>query len=233
MRDPSLNHFRLFLMLPCAVLFSLCSVVDHLEIHQDNTSRWTTTSHAARKLQGTSAPSVDADVVIDVISVGSLLRPRHQEAQERTFGSATAIRNFVRITEQNDTDASCFSDLTGDQLNQVVNFCAKTEHQSYISQTLRDRLFKPKKHIGWMCAQKRPLDGMYHVLQRYARKEEAIPDFLFIIDDDTFINMDRLVPDLIQNYPVDQPHAVAGCNFDFLRDSGITFPYGGFGSYLT
>jgi hypothetical protein len=118
-------------------------------------------------------------------------------------------------------------------LDRIIDFCSETEHQSYISQTLRERLFHPKKQTGWMRAQKRPLDGLYQVLQQYVNGEFSIPDYLFIIDDDSYINMDRLTPDLLQNYPTHQPHVVAGCNFDFLEDSGISFPYGGFGTYLT
>lgn len=174
-----------------------------------------------------------ASTVIDIISIGSLLKQEYQDAQVRTFGQHPSIRDFYRVTEKNDTDSACFTSLTTDQLDYIIDFCANTKDESYISSTLRKRLFEPKKHTGWMCAQKRPLDGLHQVLQRYKNNVTTIPDYLFIIDDDSYLNMDALTADLLHYHPVDKPFAVAGCNFNFLKSSGITFPYGGFGTYLT
>jgi hypothetical protein len=234
-KDATVRQSRLFLLLPCALVMSLWNVVDLVSMRYQHKQQ----SGIDGKLveQPQQVPAVTSGQaqppVIDILSIGSLKRLEYQDSQLRTFGRAPTVRNFVRIDERNDTDASCYTDLTLDQVDKIIDFCAQTEHQSYISQTLRQRLFEPKKHVGWMCAQKRPLDGMYQILQRYALQQESIPDFLFVIDDDTYINMDRLVPDLVHNYPVQQPYAVAGCNFDFLTVSGITFPYGGFGSFIT
>jgi len=174
-----------------------------------------------------------SQTVVDVISVGSLLKQDFHQAQLRTFAKHPAIRDFYPITEKNDTDATCFTDLTSDQLDSIVDFCANTKHQSYISTTLRKNLFHPKKHSGWMCSQKRKLDALFLVLEKFKRNEASIPDYLFIIEDDTYINMDTLLVDLQKHYPPDQPFAVAGCNRDFLKSSGITFPEGGFGSFFT
>jgi hypothetical protein len=98
---------------------------------------------------------------------------------------------------------------------------------------MRQRLFKPKKHSGWMCAQKRPLDGLHKVLQKYAQPEYSIPDYLFLVDDDTYINTEALISELLKDFPVEDPLAVAGCNFSFLRQTGFTFPYRGLGTFLT
>jgi hypothetical protein len=175
----------------------------------------------------------EAEAVVDIISVGSLLKSEYQDAQEATFAQNHHIRNFYRITERNDTDSECFTELTVDQMDHIINFCSKTHHQSYISQTLRQRLFEPKRHTGWMCAQKRPLDGLYQVLKQYTQKKHSIPDYVFIIDDDTYMQADYLLEDLVRYHPASDPYAVAGCNFDFLQEARIPFPYGGFGSFLT
>lgn len=236
MPELSVRGWRLFVMLPCALLFSLLNLTDPTIIEQFR--RVTASRSIIYNEQPSASPTaifpLQQGPVVDVISIGSLLKPAFQNAQERTFGQHPSIRNFYSITEKNDTDSTCFTDLTSDQLDRIIDFCAQTEHQSYISKTLRERLFEPKKHTGWMCAQKRPLDGLYQVIQRYVRGGEAtIPDYLFIVDDSTYVNMNRIIPDLRQNFPVHQPHAVAGCKVDFLTKSGFTFPRGGFGTYLT
>jgi hypothetical protein len=234
-RDGKTFRRSLFGVLPCALLLSLC-VLDGHELMEER-RRVMDCDHVETEhreiVSYDQEPTKKVGPVVDVISVGSLLKEELQNAQERTFGSADAVRHFFRITERNDTDSTCFTDLTTEQMDQIISFCSKTDHQSYISKTFRGRLFEPKKHAGWMCAQKRPLDGLFQVLQRYLLGHDAIPDYLFIIDDDTFLNMERLVPDLVQHYPSDLPFVVAGCNYEFLTEAGITFPYGGFGSYLS
>jgi hypothetical protein len=194
----------------------------------------------------TNAPLWDHPPVIDIISVGSLLKEEYQKAQLRTFGTHITVRNFYRITERNDTDSTCFTTLSSAQLDAIVHFCANTEEESFISTTLRKQLFQPKKHTGWMCAQKRPLDGLYQVLKQYEsayptslnQTSESgttmnLPDYLFIIDDDTYLNMDPLTADLVKYHPSNLPFAVAGCNFNSLKESGITYPLGGYGAFLS
>jgi hypothetical protein len=56
----------------------------------------------------------------------------------------------------------------------------------------RTKVFNPKNNAGWMCAQKRPVDGLFNVLQNYKDGAMEAPQYLFIIDDDTYINMDSL-----------------------------------------
>lgn len=239
----TIRLWRTHILLPCILLLSLWNVLD-FTLHSGDLSVVETAIDGApysrndygRRMTSVEAKAAIADTVIDIISVGSLLKGEYQDAQVRTFGTHPSVRSFYRVTERNDTDSTCFTGLTTDQLDVIIDFCTKTKDESFISSTLRKRLFQPKKHTGWMCAQKRPLDGLYRVLQQYAavnRTGAPVPDYLFIIDDDTYINMDALTTDLLRFYPVDRPFVVAGCNFDFLKASGITFPYGGFGSYLT
>ena len=104
------------------------------------------------------------------------------------------------------------------------------QHSRFDGQLTIQKLAKP---CVSRISQKRPLDSLFLVLERYKHNETSIPDYLFIIEDDTYLNMDALLVDLQKHYPPDQPFAVAGCNRDFLKSSGITFPEGGFGSFFT
>jgi len=206
------------------------------EQHQQNLYDAANGVSVSRRMSGRMTTVVRADLVntvVDVISVGSLLKKEYHQAQMRTFAQHRSIRHFYPITEKNDTDATCYTQLTTDQLDKIINFCSNTEQESYISTTLRKNLFKPQRHTGWLCAQKRPLDGLYQVLEKYKNKEETIPDYLFIIEEDTFLNMDALMLDLLRNYPANKTKAISGCNNEFLKTSRISFPEGGFGSYFT
>lgn len=177
------------------------------------------------------APLLTKNQMIDIISVGSLLKESFQDAQQRTFGSHPSVRNFYRVTEMSDTDRECFTDLTTDQMREIINFCSVGDGRT-IPGMFRKNLFQPKKQAGWICAQKRPIDGLFHVLQQY-RDGLEVPEYLFIIDDDTYVNMDSLTDTLHNEFPFQTPQLVAGCNFVFLKHNSFTFPYGGFGSFLS
>lgn len=171
---------------------------------------------------------------IDFISVGSLTKPQLQAAQIRTFGSHSAVRHFFPMTELNDTDSTCYKDLTMVDLETAVEFCKDVEGQSHESKLLRKKL-RPfqyvRKSTGWLCAQKRPLDGLHLVLDRY--KTESLPSYLIIMDDDSYFNMNPLVGTLHNAHPPDELFVLSGCTFTFPKEIRFNFPYGGFGSILT
>jgi hypothetical protein len=194
----------------------------------DETKRSETTTIAK------ASPANKKGTIIDFISIGSLTKPEYQDAQERTFGSHMTVRNFFRITELNDTDATCYSNLTMAQLNSVVDYCKVLDGQSVVSKTLRERL-KPfpnhKRNTGWMCAQKRPVDGLRLALQRY--ESEPLPSYLIIVDDDSYIHMNSILETLRASHPEEESHLVGGCVFNYPKTLHFTFPYGGHGSILT
>ena len=171
--------------------------------------------------------------IVDIISIGSLQRPDLQDAQQRTFGSARNIRNFHRFNELNDTETTCHTNLTNEQMDTIKSFCAVMEHRSYFGKK-QDMLVLEKHIPGWICAQKRPIDGLYHTLRSYNHML-PIPDYLFIIDDDTYLNVDRLIPDLqaVQNYTAipNQPVVHTGCMYRFFKGD-VMYPHGGYGTYL-
>ena len=173
--------------------------------------------------------------LIDIISIGTILKPELQDAQQRTFGSHSAVRNFFRITELNDTDAACSTNLTTSQWANIFNFCKELENQTYVSTMLRQRVYNPKNHTGWLCAQKRPLDGIYLALQQYSSTsyETAMPDYLIVTDDDTYVNMDFMTNELSEIYPTFEAHIATGCLLIHPRKIHFSFPFGGFGTIIT
>jgi hypothetical protein len=174
----------------------------------------------------------DSDPYIDFISVGSLTKPELQRAQKATFGSHPAVRNFIRVTELNDTDATCYKTLTQDHVNEALTFCKNTQGQSRDSRIMRSKLqFFRKRVPPWMCAQKRPMDGLRLALERY--KGDVLPNYLVVMDDDSYFNMESLVVMLKEKYPPGQVAVIGGCIYTFPQELNFTFPVGGFGSILT
>jgi hypothetical protein len=194
---------------------------------------WTDGSEFGRILSSQQKVDLPNQHIVDIISVGSLLKEQFQNSQEATFGQHHAVRNFFRVTEMTDTDRECFTELTYDQLDDVMLFCNPKNATTWIAGRLRDRIFQPRKNAGWMCAQKRPIDGLNHVLKQYKDENLDLPKYLFIIDDDTYINMDVLIDMLLKDFSFEVTQVVAGCNFHFLRKESMTFPYGGFGSFIS
>jgi hypothetical protein len=70
-------------------------------------------------------------------------------------------------------------------------------------------------------------------LHQYQNNSLTIPKYLFIIDDDTYMNMDLIVDLLLKDFSFDEPHVVAGCNYIYLKAEKMTYPYGGFGTILS
>lgn len=77
----------------------------------------------------------------------------------------------------------------------------------------QDQLGGKAAPTGWMCAQKRPIDGLRLVIEHYAKhSKETLPDYLLLIDDDThFPQMDRFLFYLWIHHSPWQPSDTAGC----------------------
>jgi hypothetical protein len=190
-----------------------------------------------------TSTSFRSPVDIDIISIGSKTRPRYQTAQERTFGSHVAVRDFHRITEASDFEAECHSSLQVDQVKQIVRFCrnkAPVFDQHPHLKSMKEHyanfnwLLKKPNPPGWMCAQKRPSDGFYAVLSSYKETGKSLPDYLFIMDDDTYVNINEVSPFLQTAYPAHEAYAVAGCMIrSRVGEHNFTIPFGGWGTILT
>jgi hypothetical protein len=89
--------------------------------------------------------------------------------------------------------------------------------------------------VGWMCAQKRPMYGLAKLARHYAEhRQEALPDWLVLVDDDTYYNME-LFHGSFRHRQASDLEVSAGCLFIFTYRglANFTFPYGGFGSVIS
>jgi hypothetical protein len=173
--------------------------------------------------------------VMDIVAVGSLSRNPYAQAQQDTFGRHRFVRDFYSISERNDTDATCATELTMEQRRQVLDFCTHGDRSTQTFETFyfRTDLFGPtSEKTGWLCAQKRPIDGLNIALERY-KAGVPLPDYVLIIDDDTYLNIDALAETFQQHYPPEENHVVAGCTYRRPGVVDFVFPVGGVGSFLT
>mmetsp|Transcript_29810 Transcript_29810/g.72236 ORF Transcript_29810/g.72236 Transcript_29810/m.72236 type:complete len:535 (+) Transcript_29810:205-1809(+) len=229
--------------------------------HSDDGSAFGSTSSSAgllsrmsRSLLQTIHRNHDEKLpVVDMISIGSNTRPDYMVAQEETFGSHPSVRNFYAITEHNDTEADCNQLVNKNKLMYITRMkCRpKARRDVGINQTHHpvlftvsheffgfNRLIKEKKNpVGWLCAQKRPMDGLYKVLSKYSYDSPKLPDYVLMMDDDTWFNMDLLLPVLKSKVaPNSLPAVVAGClislHYPNIGDTKMQYPWGGFGTII-
>lgn len=177
---------------------------------------------------------------IDVLSVGSRLLPHLQATQRATFGSHKAVRHFYGATEDDDSETECGKRLSRKDAVRIAMHC-RTGHQSkhpilaklvkrFIEKT---KLAKKQNPSGWLCAQKRPLDGFMNMIKNYQYVSNGnntnLPDYLLVLDDDSWVNLDHMLHQVTKEYPVTQPQVVAGCLIVMDDFIDFTFPHGGFG----
>jgi hypothetical protein len=222
-------------------LVSLAKVTAMLPIELVSLANTTVTTPIE---QSTPFTTFRSPIEIDIISIGSKKRPSYQDAQERTFGSHVAVRDFHRITEAHDVEADCHSSLRVNQIQRIVQFCRRKKspildqhpHLKYMKRDFGPFQWINNKHnpTGWMCAQKRPSDGFYAVLSSYKDTGKGLPDYLFIVDDDTYVNMNEVSPFLQTAYPANEAYAVAGCMIrSRVNEHNFTIPFGGWGTILS
>lgn len=201
---------------------------------EDVQSRWYKESRLDSETTARTFP------IIDVLSTGSIHRPDNQVVQEAYLREHPSVRHYFAVTEFNDTEVDCHRHLNLTQLKLISNKCRTWKGKAeapllahMISGYVSMRYLTTKENpTGWMCAQKRPLTALWKILQTYPSNGDDFPDYLFLLDDDTWIQMDTLVPNLILQYPSRQPFLIAGCLVESSHDK-FSFPFGGFGTIFT
>ena len=190
---------------------------------------------------------------VDILSVGSVTRLEFLHAQKRTFASHASVRNFFNVTERDDPDPDCHEKLTRSQLQQISLYCRNERPSKAVGETYRfirglyarwPWLEKKANPVGWMCAQQRPHAGMMKVRNHYKTSGQDLPDYLLVMDDDTYINMKTFEREF-RGYlarprkdlsPPDksEPLVMAGCLVKQpVKQLNFTFPFGGFGTFLS
>ena len=236
---PWSRYFRArLLLLVLAVLFQasfmLCVLYDCLPSAEKSTSDLTNLVKETSTLR--DSPALRR-LSLDVISIGSISRLDYVTTQADTFGSHPLIRAFHPVTESDVMNETCGGNMTTDDFNNIVLLCKQnyTVLEPRWSRFVR-QYFAPKKLLstkknpmGWLCAQTRPAMALYHALINY---NGVFPDYLVIIDDDSYLNVELLYEHLRSRHESDRkrPTMLAGCLFSLKE--GIEFPHGGFGVVL-
>jgi hypothetical protein len=213
------------------------SNVYSLEPHPQTNETW---------MEGTRHP------VVDIISIGSLTRVEYQKAQRETFGRHPSVRHFFSITEMDDVDKECTARLTWRDVQAISGFCGglrkDIQNKHRFLYDLKVKFAKPEwlqrtktDPMAWICAQKRPMAGLWKALKAYeAHPSQELPEFLILMDDDTFYNMEGVSQGLLSlqeevryNHE-DASVVLAGCVIrGRLKRFKWTFPFGGWGTIFS
>ena len=131
------------------------------------------------------------------------------------------------------------------------------QHPHYNTTSLQQRtryagwdnfLERKENPTGWLCAQKRAANGLVRMFQQhYGYEEEGsvlknnstetsdllLPDFLILMDDDTFMDLTSITEYLAAVYSdPNEALFMAGCLIQF-RQENMTIPWGGWGTILS
>lgn len=183
---------------------------------------------------------------IDIISVGSEMRMGNMEVQRTTWAKHRSVRHFFSITEVMDVEADrhCYQDLSMETVLNISDWCrdhysnhkADSNGASWLmikwmkNFGQRRWLSKKENPVGWMCAQRRFAKGIALVLARYQTKQESFPDYLLLVDDDTYVNLELLQQLELQHLnPQKDAYVAAGCRVTTRDDPMTNFAFGGFG----
>lgn len=231
-----------FLLVPAGTLFLVmqililrCAFFD-----DNNNNRWMSNSAQVRMNPSNSQVSSPSSFTVDILSVGSMTQSDLLKAQQETFASHITVQNFFNATEIDDTDPDCYKYLTLDDVRMVSNFCrTRPKGLSHVFHSLRGQygrtqwLFKKANPAGWLCAIGRPYSGLLKVYKHYKESKQALPDYLIIIDDDTYYDMEQF-QQYFAKMNSSQDLYYAGCLVRWpVHMINITFPFGGYGSILS
>ncbi|KAG7338387.1 luciferase-like protein [Nitzschia inconspicua] len=190
--------------------------------------------------------NASSNLRIDVVSIGSETRLGIMEVQRTTWAKHKSVRHFFAITEEMDIEADryCYQELSVDTVLNMSDWCrdryihkkARYEYSSWLMSRWmvnfgrRRWLSKKENPVGWMCAQRRFARGMATVLARYRTEQEAFPDYLLLVDDDTYVNMELLVQlELQHRNQYHEAYVAAGCRVTIQQAPITNFAFGGFG----
>ncbi len=168
-------------------------------------------------------------LIIDVLSIGSNTRPEYLTSQIETWASHAHVRNFWGVTEDQDYDRTCDKMATPD-LEDFVKQCRGPKGWYPSLEKFRRRSFGlasghglETHQAGWFCAQRRPGHSLGWLQAMYA-DQENIPDLLLLVDDDTSVDIDKVVKQM------EHKNVGGQCVFNKLTD--FDFAFGGFGTFF-
>ena len=149
----------------------------------------------SRRNEGVSSSSTK---MVDIISYGRL---DYLKGQFSTWASHDMVRNFWGLTESQDYNPTC---LEAD-MKKKIGQCQTTNYGGMFSNFPNA---EGSNDAGFICAQRRVgrVFGWLHSVY----SEGNLPDYLLLVEDDTYVNLDNVKVDL-QN---EGELALAGCMYD-------------------
>ncbi|GFH44535.1 hypothetical protein CTEN210_01009 [Chaetoceros tenuissimus] len=203
-------------------------------------------------LSSTSTSKLEG--IFDVITISSKFNLEFPMTQHETFMQHPSVRNFIIATEDDDPDPTCYNTTTISDVEKISTRCSN-RYKYWQNRNAYNRLthmlsrgfasmkfLKEKKNpAGWICAQKRFQASFTKYMELLQKSNAAIPDYLMIIDGDTYMNMNHLYTYFISNSDEDgyvpkssTPVMFAGCRTRFSAHRfRLGLPFGGFGVYLS
>lgn len=192
------------------------------------------------------------DYTIDILSISSKFTLELPHMQHKTFARHSSIRNFVIATEDDDPDPLCYKKKTKKDIENYALKCRskkywqKVKAHNLLTHNLQKLYARPEwlktknKLEGWFCAIKRQDYAFIKYMELLKESSIPLPNYIMIIDDDTYLNVDHLENYLLKtkdnpNVPRStEPVIFAGCRVRHpVHEMKWTFPFGGWGIYLS
>jgi hypothetical protein len=179
----------------------------------------------------------NATFTVDILSVGSVTRLDYMEAQIDTWGSHGSVRSFWGLSENDDFNSTC-EKMTEAEVDRIVDVCTSHIGLDYEIEKFVNHFYTltegyvHRYDAGWLCAQRRVARGLGYLLSVFdVQEHEAdLPDFLLVVDDDTYFDIGEFEEYLIENGMLNspKPQMVTGCVIEANDVLPYSFPYGGF-----
>ena len=156
-----------------------------------------------------------------------------------THRNMTLMMNTTTNTTTTNTTTTNWMNTTTMNMTKTKQQVLDEKHAMFA--VLRTYFFRAEKlaakphPVGWLCAQKRPLTAFGNLIAKYQYHiPDKLPDYLWVLDDDTWINWNAVLPFITKQYPPNQARVVAGCLMMTQKEiSNFTAPFGGFGILWT
>lgn len=209
--------------------------------------------------------------VVDIVTTGSQLRLEYLQGQLETWANHSYVRNYWGFSETDDIDPTCPSTIG--KPNDHFRKCKRelpTPDESPLLKYFQMVYGQGTrgKPGGWLCAQTRFGQAVGRIGAEYRKRllwqyqtnkndnrqqqeatldfESILPDYLFLVDDDTFVNIGLVIDELESELaahmaaassssfssPSWHPRVYAGCA-SFDSRVNISIPIGGYGLLLT
>lgn len=145
-------------------------------------------------------------------------------AQIETWASHRGVRHYWAFSELQDFDGECTS-MTEEARKESVKMCKAGEGVNdvkvkgffgdYYGLSEGNRV--RSEEAGWLCAQRRVGRALGWLHYQYAVEKMEIPDYLMVVDDDTFVDLVDVMKFLEEEADKNQDggaFARAGCVFE-------------------